>query len=107
MAFWDDIKSIGSSAVNNIVSSAKKQLQTSADKASSALVPGLVTDVQKGFDSIFRQVKARVVDAAGKTQFAQEVRQNEIAKMTPQVIAAAAGVFVLGLVLAWVIFRRA
>lgn len=106
MSFFTDLKTIGASAVNNIVSTAKKSAQDSADKASKALVPGLASDVAKGLDSIFRQVKARVVSEVARTPLAQEARQAEIERMTPQIIGAAVVVFIVGVVVAVFVFRR-
>lgn len=106
MSFFDDLKTIGASAVNNIVSTAKKSAQDSADKASKALIPGLTADVSKGLDSIFRQVKARVFSEVAQTPLAQEARQAELERMTPQIIGVAVLVLVVGVVVGVLVFRR-
>lgn len=96
MSLWDDIKKVGADALNHTVSTIKKQVQTEAQKAKTALLPSIASDAVNAFNGLFRTVKNRVVDAAAATDVAQEVKQREIEKMLPMIAIGAVVLLVVG-----------
>lgn len=69
-------------------------------KAKSSQVPKLRAELSQSFGSIFRQVKARAVEAVANTGLAQEVKAQEVRKMVPMIIVAAVVLLIVGYLVA-------